>query len=57
LQKIDPKVVKEIDKFAPSLNWHIYHGPSRELVLNEVDIDYDTLMDILRDLKHKGKLS
>ena len=26
-------------------------------ILNEVDIDYDTLMDILRDLKQKGKLS
>ncbi|MFB5599211.1 MAG: hypothetical protein ACE5SW_03160 [Nitrososphaeraceae archaeon] len=26
-------------------------------ILNEIDIDYDTLMNIIRDLKHKGKIS
>jgi hypothetical protein len=45
------KKMKTVEKFIKK------HGTSdHQIILNEIDIDYDTLMRILSELRNKGHL-
>jgi predicted GTPase len=45
------KKVKTVEKFIKK------HGTTdHQTILNEIDIDYDTLMRILSELSNKGRL-